>query len=105
MIVEVLDSERPPCPNKESSAHLVHTRILTEAASYLIKDDNKVPVSYPAEQMYGSISEGSFDGCMYLYKISVIARGKRIIVESYYFKCAICNLILPAQVKPWMTSV
>lgn len=104
-MVEVLDSERPPCPNKESSAHLVHTRILDAAVSHLIKDGNKMPVNYSAEQMYGSISEGSFDGCMDLYKISVIARGKRIIVESYYFKCHICQFVLPAQAKPWMTSV
>lgn len=101
MILDVVPSDLPLCPNIESPLHQLHVRL--QDAAY-----NSNPITedldFHTEElntMYDAIAYKQFNGRMHLYKDSVTVTTQQITVTAYYFRCNICFLILPATEKSW----
>jgi hypothetical protein len=104
MIIDVNPSDLPLCPNQHSPIHPLHLlHVQLQDASYKSVPVNEETLEYEIAEltkMHSSISEGRFSGRMYLYKdgTTVVTQGNITRVESWYYRCYICALVLPAQV-------
>lgn len=100
MIIDVPMQELPLCPNSYNPMHPLHQfHVQLQDAAYKSNatDENLEFETDELTKMYGSLSDDRFSGRMYLYRdgVTVYKHGVNRI-ESWYFRCYICGLILPA---------
>jgi hypothetical protein len=71
-----------------------------EATKEYEDDGGELPE--PLDKVHQALSDGPGADRMRLYfmRVSLYATGDVATVESWYFQCSICGLILPAQRKP-----
>lgn len=109
MHVEINKSDRPMCPGTFAPVHPLHQLhvnlqdILREAIPENPETLESIDPSH--DDLYAAVAYDRYDGYMNLYKnvVTVIgrhAKGAFVIIESWYFRCGTCGLILPAQEKP-----
>jgi hypothetical protein len=99
------ESELPPCPNGMLQpihpAHRLRVEMIDaayEAAKEYEDDDGELPE--PLQKVSTALSYGpNTDSRMRLYfnRVGFPEGGVYATVESWYFQCHICGLILPAQ--------
>lgn len=96
-------TDRPLCPNSTNMpihpAHTIRNRMLDAFYNAAEKnDDNEMPE--PVDKAYYAAAYGpSTDDRMWLFReaVSFMQGREYITVESWWFRCFICGLNLPAQ--------
>jgi hypothetical protein len=99
------DSDLPMCPNGMlrpiHEAHQLHTRMidaLYEATKPYENEDGELPE--PLDKASTALSYGPTTADrMHLYfdRVGFMQGREHVMVEAWYFRCAICGLMLPAQ--------
>lgn len=95
-------SEGPLCPNGLGSpihpAHELRVRVLDAFYEATEKDDDgEMPA--PVETAYGAAAYGVTTDRMDLFRHSsaFFSGNRQVLIESYWFRCRVCGLILPAS--------
>lgn len=100
MIVDGNNQNMPLCPNvlhPIHPSHAMHVYIQDDIYNTTPKNEDNEFVDPAAETMYHKLAYGQGTR-MYLYRDeAIVVYGNRVItVESWYFRCKMCSLILPA---------
>lgn len=104
MIIDTDIQNLPLCPNMTNPVHPLHqqhTNLQNAAYESNLRNEDGEFESTQAEKMYESIAYGRFSGRMYLYKEETTISYRRdiITISSWYFRCYICGLVIPAMAK------
>jgi hypothetical protein len=103
MILDIPSHELPLCPNQlhpVHPSHQLHVQIQDDAYKSLPTNE-ELEFNHPdSTVMYNAISNKRFDSRMRLYRegVNTLNSSRFLRVESWYFRCSICGLILPAQI-------
>jgi hypothetical protein len=102
-LIDIPDSNLPLCPNSWGHPihplHQLHVRL--QDAVYKATPHNKdgEPTTPELEAVNAAVSYGPVQDRMRLYRDSAggVFEGQHVTVESWYFRCDVCGLILPAN--------
>ena len=103
MLLQYSGNKGPLCPNQLDPMHPMHRfHVNLQDAAYKASsvDTETLEFTEPgAEKVYSAISYEQYDGYMRAYRdvSTVLLRGRPEGIETYYFRCSICGLILPAN--------
>jgi hypothetical protein len=103
------ESDLPMCPNGMMrpihQAHQLRTTMINaayEASKQYENNDGELPE--PLDKMSQALGYGPTTADrmnLYFDRVSFLDRGGEFVtVEAWYFRCAICGLMLPAQRTP-----
>jgi len=96
MLININPNDRPLCPNSgDDPKHQFQNLLFDEAYKVAEKDENSDYVNAETAKIMIALAYGRYSNRMNLYRESVVTPRDRII-QSWYFKCDTCNLILPA---------
>lgn len=102
--IEQASNEGPLCPNIDTDyRHLLAVKVIN--AMYEVMDKDEDDESPADQQRIYDAAEGIFPMRMNLYlttsspllALLVEMQGGGVYIESWYFKCPTCDLILPAN--------
>lgn len=98
MYIDINPNDKPLCPNMSHPKHLLHNQLLDEASNNMEHNEDHEIINEESQKVYSALCGGRFDGRMYLYKDSVTNYGRGYLeyIEAWYFKCYICELVIPA---------
>lgn len=104
IVMEIAWSELPLCPNvigiPTNPLHELHTKMLNQIYKNAQKDEDDEFVNPETDKIYSDLAyTGSTTDRMNLYfaRNGWFQGSTQIIVESFWYKCKICGLILPAN--------
>jgi hypothetical protein len=100
MIINLPQNARPLCPNNingDNILHRLHVELTDEAIKFMTKNKDEEFINEESERIYLALAYGRFDGRMNLYKeINTVYKPKMQTIETWYYRCNICQLVLPA---------
>lgn len=103
MIIRNVDShDLPLCPNKilgpPSPLHAEEVRNANLIYEALPKDEEDGDLTPEADKLQEEMRSRAHERMQLYHQTTGFFRGsRRIVVESYFYKCLICGLILPAH--------
>lgn len=105
IVRDLRGGDGPLCPNSVGEplhdAHRLHVRTLDAFYNAADKDsDGELPEA--VERAYGAAAYEQITDRMDLFRHSnSITEGNRpVVVESYWYRCRVCGLVLPATRRP-----
>ena len=107
-IIDIQQRDLPMCPNSfglpGNPAHQLHNRILDTLHRAIPHDEDTGEAIDPKmDEVYAAAAYETVSDRMYLYHDSVSfheGRARHAVVESWYFRCGVCGLVLPANRMP-----
>lgn len=105
IVRELSHTDKPMCPNVTSGlmneAHAIHVKTLNAFYNAAQKDENGELKNQDTENAYTAASYTVVNNKMDLYfaRVSWFTGSSFRAVETYWFQCHICGLVLPAYEK------
>lgn len=102
-LIDIPEHNGPLCPNSWGyplhPLHQLHVRLQDAVHNATPKDENQEPITPELEAVNAAVSYGPVTEQMRLYRESIgfAYQRQNVLVESFYFRCGVCGLILPAN--------